>query len=1386
MSMMHKHRGSGCSKRVPLGLCLAGAVALATSPVLAQVTVNVDGAGAPNTPGGPYTKLSLAMDYLNSLAPSPSPDIINIRTNSLTDDREVTISRPVTINGDGQAVPDGIPALITVDTDATDGVRFPGHVGNSDNFCYIEVAADGNVVLNDLILVPNQGGSTTTVDAIRTYRPPTGPSTYTFNRVVGTAGTASAPGYLDPETATDIYYASGVRRWYAYLDASGIFYIGDGGGGGTYDVVMNDCKLGAARSHCLNITSAAGSVTVNRGFIGHAGTHNVRLANATDVRLLGTPTNRLRIYNGNRSSGGHNIQASTSTITQMEYVDSIQATGTGVGLRLVDSTVTSLSRSRFGLSNAGQLAMFGSSVITEARYTTFHGTGAAPNPVVTDAAWGGAALFRECIFTSSPGTGQLVLGGGGTVDLDTCAIVTETSAGENLDTATPINATSTVNETGTLVAAPFYFATSYNPTSASNLNYLATTNGRAVAGPAPTGYAGAAIGGGNFSGGGRFLLGYPAGTNFDPTQTATVDGAVITNPAGPSGGVLEVVQVAGDANTLVAAGLPATRDTTKYWNVNLLSGTPPAIDLTLNYPDAQIPSQDGRIFRYTGTNWTTAGSFVSDSTAGDPNTVTHGSISSFGAFAVGQFTCTYSFDQATLVVPAAGGPAAVNVIAADASCAWTATTPGGSFVSPNPNVGAGSGSGVLNFTVASNAAGLPRQTVINLTGGGVLKVLQQGGVSGTVIVDGVGDGEFGGGNGIDNIDSIADALLLINGTDGIPDTIAIEAAALPNEPAFLVNGTAGVAGARNFTTVTDDVTINGQYDTPGTRAHVAILGTIGGTIGAGFDLANASAGIELANGQNVNLQNLVITPQYVGSTILSQPALYVDEATNVTALGAGTGVSISNVLVTAVDNTNTPVTNLGSPTPANTTRYGGNATAPGVVAFLSNELALVNDFVHSVADTTIAHSTTSGLYIGADGGAGAGVVNINSSTFNRHNNFGVSVGTAENTTVNANLVTCSNNGSRGFDAVYAGQTVGAVNPINIGAGCDFSFNSLRGLSINTQGGATTAGRIRLTIAGTAAQPVLIRSCGNRPFRSEVTGTGTPLDFAPQIVSIDHLWVLDGGVYGFELNEFDFQFPDNLPAGPGPEDGPTISNSIFANNGGTLADGCNFRIADTNTNPGGIRFFDCTFHNPRDGASPAVYNPSVLVNAAVTTNLTIDFTECIFSGTTNTLTDMGFEFRAGTANTVNFNYCALVQDGVDPTYNLDAGVYNDTAGGNTINELPVSPSLADTPNYQSVTTGDANFLRVNTASYCTAGIAGGILSGARPTAVGLCGAAPIDGDANNDGIIDLADATLVYNVANSILPLGAITGDGDVNEDTNITNADADAIVQFLVNGTPIP
>jgi len=62
---------------------------------------------------------------------------------------------------------------------------------------------------------------------------------------------------------------------------------------------------------------------------------------------------------------------------------------------------------------------------------------------------------------------------------------------------------------------------------------------------------------------------------------------------------------------------------------------------------------------------------------------------------------------------------------------------------------------------------------------------------------------------------------------------------------------------------------------------------------------------------------------------------------------------------------------------------------------------------------------------------------------------------------------------------------------------------------------------------------------------------------------------------------------------------------------------------------------------------------------------------------------------------------------------------------------------------------------------------------------------IRGDANNDGIINVADVTAIYNMLSGIDP-GPLPGDGDVNANGVVNETDAELLIDHIVNDTPLP
>jgi hypothetical protein len=447
--------------------------------------VYVDGTGAPDTPGGPYSKLSLAMAYVNANS-DPSGNIIRFRTNSAPDDTQIRILVPVTIIGDGETVPDGTPASILVNTSDTTGIGAATDIGQTGKY-YIEIDTAGDVVIHDLILHPNTNGNTSTmlIDAIGMFKPTSGTGNYTLERVWASASNSSNA-FLDPETATDIYYASSVRRWYAYDHTRGIFNLTNSGGAGSYNATLTDCKAGAARSHGLNIQNQSGTTTINRGVYAYNGQDNIRIS-GTGVTLQGTDSSRLRATNASRSSAGESIRVlAGATVTKMEYVDSIGGTNGASGFAFSGGTTTLMRYCRAGGNAGAQIYISGSANVT-AESITAHG---AANSPLTFSGYSGTASFTDSVFGSTAAN-QIVISGG-TTHFAYCAIPTDGGA-ETLNTTNPFSAAPTSN-TNSISASPQFVTTTFTRTNSANVDYLRPGN---TSGP----YSGTGSLGQNLTGG---------------------------------------------------------------------------------------------------------------------------------------------------------------------------------------------------------------------------------------------------------------------------------------------------------------------------------------------------------------------------------------------------------------------------------------------------------------------------------------------------------------------------------------------------------------------------------------------------------------------------------------------------------------------------------------------------------------------------------------------------------------------------------------------------------------------------------------------------------------------------------------------------------------------
>ncbi len=135
---------------------------LFTIATLAAMTTSsaVSIAGTFIVDGTAGTYLTLSAAVTTAQATEDGPDIINITTDSLpTPDGEIVITQPLTINGnaDNDSTEPENKCDILVDMAALKTLT--PSAGQAEK-CYIEIQAEGDVVINDLRIHPNADGST--------------------------------------------------------------------------------------------------------------------------------------------------------------------------------------------------------------------------------------------------------------------------------------------------------------------------------------------------------------------------------------------------------------------------------------------------------------------------------------------------------------------------------------------------------------------------------------------------------------------------------------------------------------------------------------------------------------------------------------------------------------------------------------------------------------------------------------------------------------------------------------------------------------------------------------------------------------------------------------------------------------------------------------------------------------------------------------------------------------------------------------------------------------------------------------------------------------------------------------------------------------------------
>jgi hypothetical protein len=521
----------------------------------------------------------------------------------------------------------------------------------------------------------------------------------------------------------------------------------------------------------------------------------------------------------------------------------------------------------------------------------------------------------------------------------------------------------------------------------------------------------------------------------------------------------------------------------------------------------------------------------------------------------------------------------------------------------------------------------------------------------TLRVDGPGDGD---GDTTDDFDTVRDALVSLGsqGHDGTPDRIDIAVDAISEPLGLKIFGVASPLWP-DYSSLSDDLEIAGDADANGIRCVMDI---------ATVEVVGAAIDIEPTDGQHISLHDLTVIPTHTSAELLDTWPLVVAGR----QLTTGASVSLENVWTTASTTGNTSVDPFSDSPPGATVFYGGPAAAG------NDSVDLTTLSVHA-SGCVFAHSLNNGLSI--DQGVAGTLVN---TQVLRNGERGIFLGWADHTTLDLTRFTCAHNGGHGISAVNVVDE-DAVFALTLHPGCVFSDNGTAGIYL-WSGWSELTGTMVLRILGTDEEPVLM--CGNH-------ASGLVCS-RPQLLVPEarHLILCDNGGNGLSLGS----------------EGLFTSSTLFEDC--LIAHNCqigsvsNVQIGpETLGGPSSLEFRHCTFHDVAPSVGPGAGYSQVSISSPSTENLSLHFTNCIFSGTEE---EVAFDIRTGTNNVINLTNCAVVFEGPWALGGLTEGSSATLVQTDVINDCPAYLNT-DTP-------PDDRSFDVGFESYRFAGPGGGPLSG----------------------------------------------------------------------------
>jgi hypothetical protein len=397
-----------------------------------------------------------------------------------------------------------------------------------------------------------------------------------------------------------------------------------------------------------------------------------------------------------------------------------------------------------------------------------------------------------------------------------------------------------------------------------------------------------------------------------------------------------------------------------------------------------------------------------------------------------------------------------------------------------------------------------------------------------------------------------------------------------------------------------------------------------------------------ADGQIVTIRDLSLILGYFQGKIAT--SLFLAEP-RIEIPGMRSGLTLERVILTASLPGNAPVDVESNSGGWSIREFGGNGM-PAAMEIHSD--APSAELVLKMRDCAVAHQGATGLEICAQRAS----IEIAGSRIRNNGYFdsvflnvgdGLTITIEDTASLSLDHTRVERNYFQGCEISTGSNNVNSHQIVRVGAGCEFNQNGSAGLNI----GASNLIAREIVVSGTELEPIAIMGNGADGFR--VTAKQNSTLIVRHIISCQNR---TGGVVSPLANSFvDLK---NL----------LISESLRLN----------LLIAsDITPEPRTIEISDSTFHELRDTGRTPFAPPEFPTHLGSPAGqfdevrIHIELTNCVFSGSSDETT---LDLSNGTIDTVTFNQCAVVKQGMHAIGSLNATGFGVITQNGVINADPI--------------------------------------------------------------------------------------------------------------------